>query len=241
MYVHAHLSCWLFRDANKELLHTVDNNTVSRFLFETADSGAFYDGRTWLHRGNVISNNRFEDIRHTDPQRDNKGGLAAAVYFDDMLSGNSVINNSFHRCDTGVLIGGGRHHLVQGNHFEDIGTQCVWVDARGLNAPGGPAMNEWCKVGGTFEEELRAVHYLSPPWSTRYPELPPIFAANDSVRSCTPANNLVVDNSCAGVGTVFLDTSPSMGHPVKIMEGWRDTFARNVNTSGCRLFDGPGS
>jgi hypothetical protein len=42
-----------------------DNNTVTRFLFETADSGAYYDGRTWLHRGNVISNNVFEDIRHT--------------------------------------------------------------------------------------------------------------------------------------------------------------------------------
>jgi hypothetical protein len=131
-----------------------DNNTVTRFLFETADSGAYYDGRTWLHRGNVISNNVFEDIRHTDPQRDNKGGMAAAVYFDDMLSGNSgkpiaysrprqivwrqsrakcwttVINNTFRRCDTGVLLGGGRHHLVQGNHFEAIDTQCVWIDAR---------------------------------------------------------------------------------------------------------------
>ena len=54
----------------------------------SVDSGAFYDGRTWVHRGNVISNNLFEDIRHSDPQRDNAGGMAAAVYFDDMLSGN---------------------------------------------------------------------------------------------------------------------------------------------------------
>ena len=31
--------CRLSHNANKELLRTVDNNTVSRFLFETADSG----------------------------------------------------------------------------------------------------------------------------------------------------------------------------------------------------------
>lgn len=57
----------------------IDGNVFRRFLHETADSGAFYDGRTWVHRGNMISNNLFEEIRHSDPQRDNKGGMAAAV------------------------------------------------------------------------------------------------------------------------------------------------------------------
>jgi hypothetical protein len=220
----------------------IDGNVFRRFLHETADSGAFYDGRTWVHRGNVISNNVFEEIRHSDPQRDNKGGMAAAVYFDDMLSGNSVINNTFRDCETGVLLGGGRHHTVRGNTFENVGDtqggQSVWIDSRGLT--GGPGANPNCRYNGTFHKELQAVKFTQPPWSTHYPEIPPIFArAGVGYSGCEPAGNRVLDNTCSGDPTTpgrFLVTSPRGATPIKTMEGWGDTFADNSNQSGCVLY-----
>lgn len=222
----------------------VDGNVFKRFLHETADSGAFYDGRTWVHRGNTISNNLFEDIRHSDPQRDNKGGMAAAVYFDDMLSGNFVINNTFRNCETGVLLGGGRDHTVQGNKFENVGDmeggQSVWIDARGLNGPGGSAANPNCRFNGTFHKELQAVRFTQPPWSTHYPSIPLLFASGPAGYSgCEPAHIQVVDNTCAGDPATpgrFLVTSPDLGHPVKVMMGWGDAFAGNSNGSGCVLY-----
>jgi parallel beta-helix repeat protein len=69
-----------------------------------------------------------------------------------MLSGNSVINNTFRDCETGVLIGGGRHHTVRGNTFENVGDaqggQSVWIDSRGLTC--GPGANPNCRYNGTF-------------------------------------------------------------------------------------------
>ena len=221
---------------------TIDGNIFKHFLHETADSGAFYDGRTWVHRGNMLSNNLFSDIRHSDPQRNLKGGMAAAVYFDDMLSGNFVINNSFINCETGVLIGGGRHHVVQGNTFHNVGNaaggQSVWIDARGLNGKGGPAANPNCRFNGTFHQELEAVKFNQPPWAYHYPSIPPIFASAVHYSGCEPANNRVMNNTCTGDPASpgrFLVTSPDMGHPVHIMESWGDTFGNNLNGSGCML------
>ena len=198
-----------------------------------------------MHRGNQISNNLFEEIRHSDPQRDSKGGMAAAVYFDDMLSGNRVINNSFKNCETGVLLGGGRHHTVQGNTFHNVGDlsggQCIWIDARGLNGPGGPTKNPKCRFNGSFHKELEALHFTQPPWSTHYPSIPPIFAegAAGPYSGCEPANNRILDNTCtgdAGSPGRFLVTSPDLGHPISIMEGWGDSFGGNSNGTGCVMY-----
>jgi hypothetical protein len=196
-----------------------------------------------------------------------------------------VINNTFRNCETGVLLGGGRHHTVQGNAFENVGDmaggQSVWIDARGLNGPGGPAANPNCRYNGTFHQELQAVQFTRPPWSTHCPgpparlralsmflcksgfygafvwacralnsqkrrfparadpELPRIFASAAGYSGCEPAHNRVLGNTCVGDPAApgrFLVTSPDMGRPIEVMEGWGDTFAGNSNGSGCVLY-----
>ena len=38
-------------------------NTVERVAYEVDDAGAFYTGRSWLQRGNVLRSNVFRGIR----------------------------------------------------------------------------------------------------------------------------------------------------------------------------------
>ena len=205
------------------------NNTVRNFVHETADSGAWYDGRTFIHPGNLIVNNTFESIRHKG-LRDNKGGTNPAIYFDDMLSSNSVINNTFIDCQMGVLIGGGRSHRVVGNTFEKqrSGDVSVWMDARGLNTPGD---DKFCKLNGTFEQQARGVHFQSPPWSTEFPKIAKAFGDSP----CKPKDNEIMGNSCSG-GGVFFQTSPDEGKPFDIATGWGSRLANNSVSGGCANF-----
>merc|ERR1711994_777166 len=41
-----------------------DGNTFENLCYESSDSGAWYAGRSWVHRGNVLSNNLFVNIRN---------------------------------------------------------------------------------------------------------------------------------------------------------------------------------
>ena len=159
--------------------------------------------------------------------------MAAAVYFDDMLSGNRVINNSFKNCETGVLLGGGRHHTVQGNTFHNVGDlsggQCIWIDARGLNGPGGPTKNPKCRFNGSFHQELEALHFTQPPWSTHYPSIPPIFAegAAGPYSGCEPANNRILHNTCTG------DAGPSTLLPSPDSSQFLSTCSSSPLVFGC--------
>ena len=47
-------------------LNTFEGNTFDTLLFEATDSGAFYVGRSWTQRGNVVRNNTFRNIRATE-------------------------------------------------------------------------------------------------------------------------------------------------------------------------------
>ena len=65
-----------------------EGNVVENVCYETSDAGAFYSGRNWGERGNVLRGNVFRSIRtrvrlnHWPP-----GGSVHAVYLDDEMSG----------------------------------------------------------------------------------------------------------------------------------------------------------
>lgn len=82
-------------------------NYFENLCYEVSDSGAFYSGRSWSHRSNVIRFNTFRDIRVQVPTY---LGVSAvqAVYLDDQLSGEIVYNNTFYNCENGILLGGGK-------------------------------------------------------------------------------------------------------------------------------------
>jgi hypothetical protein len=59
--------------------HLFSGNYVHDVCFEASDSGAWYMGRSWIERGNVIINNRFERVRTTEVTYLGYGSLSARI------------------------------------------------------------------------------------------------------------------------------------------------------------------
>lgn len=101
--------------------HIVQNCRFNRTVLESDDQGTIDMWGDPTYRGNVIRGNVFQDIGgegETDCGR-------AGVRFDDMISGNWVLGNTFIDSARGgmgaVVIHGGQHNRVFGNVF----TNCL--------------------------------------------------------------------------------------------------------------------
>lgn len=141
--------------------HLIEFNEFHHVCLETDDVGAFYMGRNWTQRGNIVRFNYFHHLgRHG-------GGVGVmAIYLDDWASGTTVFGNICYQAGRAVLIGGGRDNRVENNVFVDC-TPSIHVDARGL----GWAKSYFDGSDNTLFDRLAAVDYRHPPWSDRYPEL----------------------------------------------------------------------
>jgi hypothetical protein len=141
--------------------HLIEFNELHHVCLETDDVGAFYMGRDWTQRGNVVRYNYFHHLgRHG-------GGVGVmAVYLDDWSSGTTVYGNVCYKAGRAVLIGGGRDNTVENNVFVDC-TPAIHVDSRGL----GWAKTYFDGSTTTLTDRLAAMNYREPPYSTRYPEL----------------------------------------------------------------------
>jgi len=194
-------------------------NHLHDLCFETLDCGAFYVGRSWADRGNIVENNLFERIRireaptHGYPH-------AQAIYLDDQMSGWALIDNTFVDVDTGVLIGGGRDNHLIGNTFIRTGLP-LYFDKRGLYQKS----SSGCTPGGSFEAELKRYNYTQPPWSLRYPELASTF----SDRPCAPANNVFRDIKLCPSDTSLWFFSPDTNIAELLL--WNNSFSNIVEDS----------
>jgi len=137
--------------------HLIEFNKIHHVCQETGDVGAFYMGRDWSERGNVVRYNYFHHIKGP--------GLhgAMSVYLDDAASGTMVFGNVFYKAGRAILLGGGRDNIIDNNIFVEC-EPSIHVDARGLN---------WMKnhIEEDMPQKLKSLPYQSPPWSDRYPEL----------------------------------------------------------------------
>ena len=167
--------------------NTVEYNDISAVCLDSSDVGAFYMGRDWSERGNVVRDNYFHDIGSGRGKADNRDVMA--VYLDDFTSGTLVYGNVFFRAGVGVFIGGGRDNTVGNNLFVDCVTG-VRADARGLN---------WAKsyIDGTVPtlfDRLKAMAFDMPPYSDRYPTLANILDDEPGV----PKGNSITRNVSLG-------------------------------------------
>ena len=153
--------------------HLIEYNEIHHVCRETGDAGAFYMGRDWTMRGNVVRYNYFHDIGGSTGV---KGEFhdAMAIYLDDTAAGTTVFGNVCVRAGHAVMVGGGRDDIVANNIFVDC-HPAVSLDGRGLSwaakslLPGG----DW-----GMQERLAAVAYNQPPYSTRYPHLANVLSDN---------------------------------------------------------------
>ena len=186
--------------------HLIEYNEIHHVMHISSHGGAFYCGRDFTARGNVIRFNKLHDITgygfdHVDntkgvfvyasPVRSLPG--AFGLHLDDQISGFHIHGNLFYRVAHGVIRnGGGRDTVVENNVFADCGWS-VHVDNRGLG---------WQKratQGGTLMKRLLAIDYKDPPWSERYPELVDILED----RFCEPVDNVVRRNVFSQRGTLY--------------------------------------
>jgi hypothetical protein len=141
--------------------HCLEYNEVYDIAQETGDVGAFYIGRDWTERGNMIRYNYFHHL--------NGPGLYGvnAVYLDDFASGSTIYGNVFHRAGRAAFIGGGHDNIVTNNVFIDCEAS-IHLDARGVNWA-----SYYMKGDGDMEmfRKLKAVNPDRPPYSERYPAL----------------------------------------------------------------------
>eukprot|EP00118_Oscarella_pearsei_P002836 m.11847 g.11847 ORF g.11847 m.11847 type:complete len:635 (+) comp23645_c0_seq2:250-2154(+) len=186
-------------------------NYINHACYEVSDSGAFYTGRNWIDRGNVIAHNMFSNIRWDETIVLGSPSIQA-IYLDDQMSGYTIFNNTFVNCHCGSFIGGGRRNLVYNNSYHNCSLD-VHMDNRGMT---------WqkadCQPGGMFEQQLKSVNYQQPPWSTAYPELLDIFDDHP----CVPVHNVVKDNVYCNQQGKFIDASDSQ------VKQWMDTVENNV-------------
>jgi parallel beta-helix repeat protein len=160
--------------------HTIEFNEIHHVCMETSDAGAFYMGRDYSQRGNVIRYNYFHELGTADVQ---------AIYLDDYTSGTTVYGNVVYKAGRGVLIGGGRDNTVRNNIFVDV-KNAIHLDARGLS---------WAKTlfNGTdtmLIDGLNAIKFREPPYSKRYPELLKLYDRNPAL----PEGNSIVNNIAYG-------------------------------------------
>ncbi len=141
--------------------HVIELNEVHHVVMETDDAGAFYMGRDWTWRGNVIRHNYFHHIGEF------KSWVGTqAIYLDDWASDVKVYGNICHKVFRAVLVGGGRDNTVENNILVDCNIG-IHVDSRGL----GWAKYYFDQRDNTLIERLNAIPYRDTPWSTRYPQL----------------------------------------------------------------------
>ncbi len=174
--------------------HLVEFNEFHHVCLETDDVGAFYMGRDWTQRGNVVQYNYFHHLGKFG------GGVGVmAVYLDDWSSGATVFGNVCYKAGRAVLVGGGRDNLVENNVFVDC-TPSVHVDSRGL----GWAKSYFDNTDNTLVDRLQAIDYRHPPWSTRYPQLLTLYADEPALAK----GNVIARN--ISVGGRWLDLADGL-------------------------------
>ncbi|NQT52071.1 right-handed parallel beta-helix repeat-containing protein, partial [bacterium] len=160
--------------------HVLEFNEVYRLAWETGDVGAFYSGRNWTFRGNIVRHNFFHHI-----QAPGRHG-SMTVYLDDSHSSTAIVGNVFYQCQYAAFIGGGRDSLVDNNVFVECAA-AVHLDNRSQGWA-----HKYQKPGADHRmyAKLKEVRHDQPPWSTRYPKLARILKENPHA----PLGNVVTNN-----------------------------------------------
>ena len=170
--------------------HVVEYNDVHDVCQETADAGAFYIGRDWSMRGNVLRYNYIHQVgRYAGV---GTGGFhgTMAIYLDDWASGTLIEGNLIVGAYYGIMVGSGRDNVLKNNIFAKCSKGAISFDARGL----GWAGNYFNGKTNTLFDRLKAVAHDHPPYSTRYPKLANILKDEPVL----PKGNRFIHNVCVG-------------------------------------------
>lgn len=186
-----------------------ENNSVVNFVFGSRDAGAFYSGRSWVHRGNVLNKNTFINCYKVEPTFLGST-LVVAMYWDDELSGMKASNNICTNVDGCHLLGGGRDNTITGTSCTTTRGSCIHFDNRGMNW-----QRAYCTPpNGELVQQLFSVKYTQPPYSTAYPRI--VNTLSD--RPCVPVGNYIAQISCVDCKQGVIDQSQAT------ISSWNSTY-----------------
>lgn len=161
--------------------HLIQDNWIHHGVLDNSDAGAFYTGRNWTDRGNVINRNWFNNIGLQD------GRQVVSVYIDDCSSGFTVTNNiivdggyGLHHC--------GRDTFYNNNVMIRQDTMAWHVGNWGANHEGNQA---------ELRQKLTEVPYQSGPW-LKYPHLANILDDEPAVPKYNTVSNCLIADSAPG-------------------------------------------
>lgn len=198
--------------------HCIEFNHIHHVCAEAGDVGAFYMGRNWTERGNIIRYNLFHHIAGV-------GMGSMAVYLDDCAGGVRIFGNIFFRCSRAVLIGGGCDNLVENNIFFECNPG-VWVDGRGLDP--NPA---WRTNLQTLKNRLLEMKPSRAPYRRRYPSLLKLVRLSRGDKGVAPLGNRVVRNVFFG-GKAFQIHWHATTEMVAIRDNLLDQNPQFVDAAG---------
>ena len=171
----------------------VEYSRFHELVEESDDQGAIDVYYNPTYRGNIIRFNHWSNI---------VGGThcgAAAIRFDDMISGYTVYGNVFVHCGAvnfgAVQIHGGKENTVENNVFLDcraVASFSSWGN-RYTRAFTDPASDDYAAMKKKCYEE---VNIDSDVWKSRYPTIENIAAEADT--------NTVRDNLAVNTEELFL-------------------------------------
>jgi hypothetical protein len=173
--------------------HHIEFNDISRVCLETGDVGAFYAGRNYTQRGNLIRYNYFHDLRKRPGPSTQIYTDVMAVYLDDCMSGVTIFGNVFYKAGRGTLIGGGRDNTVENNIYVDC-EPAVSVDGRGIDPS--PVWHDM--VYKQMKTSLAAMNPHAPPYRDKYPELLELDKYYAGSNGVPPEGNKIARNICVG-------------------------------------------
>jgi hypothetical protein len=163
--------------------HIVEFNEIHNVVEESGDAGAYYVGRDWTQRGNILRYNYWHDILGSTGY----GGMT--IYLDDQHCGHSIHGNLFERCMQSVFVGGGDDNVITNNVF--LGCwKSAHLDNRGMNWQK-PATDN---PNDELQRYLRAMPYTNDLWRTRYPTLVNVLNDDPGV----PKRNVFAGNLSVG-------------------------------------------
>ena len=194
-------------------------NTLDSLLYEASDAGAFYVGYSWTNRGNVIRNNTFRNIL---PKEKTFLGYPSvqAVYLDDEQSGYVIEDNICENAMACFFVGGGRDNIIRNNVCRNANV-CLHLDNRGMNW-----QHDSCIYNATYTgrliQELYAVNYTQPPYSTAFPEIVTTLDRHP----CIPVN-------VSFTGNFACNTSELIDVTQQDIAQWFDSYNNNTNVTTC--------
>ncbi len=176
--------------------HIVEYNLIYDVCLLSDDAGAIYSGRSWIDYGNIVRYNCVYNVG-------SDGHSPNGIYLDDALSGQQVYGNLLVNIPKfGILVGGGRDNLIEGNIIVNAGEHALYMDERAREG----ALNDGWFTHANMENGDMWEALYSSPWQTEiwqnafpeYKEMTDDLSKEDSASfipnpANTVTNNIVID------------------------------------------------